>query len=133
MIKKNKNILAQLFSIFFLFGVMVFPAYAAKQVQGDVPAYVPLQQAPIGVSPNVNNNVQFSDPSHQGQFDASGTLQTNTDVNANGQNSNDQPELVFAENKTSGAVQGSSKLWLIIGLVFILGIIAIFIKRNGKE
>ncbi len=131
MIKIDKNILAQFFSLIFLFGIMVVPVYAAKQVQGEVPAYVPLQQAPIGVSPNVNNNVQFSDPAHQGQFDASGTLQTGADANLDGKNSDSHPDIIFASGNPSQT--GGSKLWFIAGIIFILAIIAIFIKRNSKE
>jgi hypothetical protein len=119
--------------IFLLGFIFSHTALAAKQVEGEVPAYVPLQQAPIGVSPNVNNNVQFSDPSHEGQFDASGTLQTGTNTSLDDKNTGSHPELIFAESKNNSSETGGSKLWFVIGLILMVIIIAIFINRNGKE
>ena len=51
------------FYIFFISFFLAMPAYAAKQVKGDVPNVQPLQPPAVGVRPNYSKNIQYSDPS----------------------------------------------------------------------
>jgi hypothetical protein len=51
-------------AIFLLSFLVATPAYAAKEVKGEVPEVRPLQPPPVGVNPNINHSVQFSDPDH---------------------------------------------------------------------
>ena len=119
----------RILQLFFLFLVLAIalPAYAAKQVSGEVPQVQPLLPAPQGIAPNVSKNVQFHDPSHDGQFDASGTP-----VNGN-QSDASQPEVAQATSAGPNQLDGPSG-W-VLAVIVAVGLLAwlVFWYKNRKS
>ena len=117
----------------FIFIAVVYPmafAQAAKQVSGTVPDIQPVQPAPEGISPNVSKNIQFQDPSHEGQFDAEGNVINGSQSQ---QATEQQPSFSTSvlPEKIAAAGSGWWKYALIV--LLLLGGGAVYWKVNRKK
>lgn len=114
--------------VFTLF--LATPVLAAKQVNGTIPSVKPLQPMPEDVYVNYKGNVNFEDPSHQGQFDEEGNLNENTDSNASVEQ---RPLITFEENKvskTENIISNYKSVIVTIIVIIVLVSSYIFIKSR---
>jgi hypothetical protein len=117
-----------LFTVVGLFCLVPLQALAAKAATGgEMPTVEPLLPPPEGIYPNVQNNIQFQDPSHPSEETAmpqSPDTQEQVDV--------DQPRESAAPKAAGMPVsQGTKIFWLIFALAGV-GFVAFSVFRNQK-
>ncbi len=118
------------FIIFVSVLAIAAPAYAARQIQGTVPKVQPLQPPAVNIAPNLQNNVQYSDPSHAGQFDAAGNVVTQPQSQPGPASPGENPVAAPASAPASPK-SWPGGYWLIL-LVVLMAIVA-FIWRLAKS
>jgi len=117
--------------IFLLSFAIISPVYAARKVPGSVPDVQPLQPIPAGVSPNIDKNIQFHDPSHEGQFDSSGNVVTGQGPDqAKPLNPQNEPAVQPGQ---AAAAKGRGWIWPIVIILLIVGGAAFAINKWGKQ
>lgn len=125
----KKIVYSNIFLLTFFLPVFAFGAAAAPKpaTKGEIPKVTPLQPAPEGVYPNVQNNIQFQDPSQSFSpepLPQSPDTQEQIDV--------DQPqESAFAQSPGMPLSQGTKIFWIIFALAGV-GLVAVSVFRNQK-
>ncbi len=105
------------------------PAVAARQVSGSVPTTTPLQPMPEGVFGNPQNNIQFQDPSHSGQFDQNGN-----EIGSNSQPlGGGGPDLIYHKPVTKLGTQSSHPVILLIIILVLLAAVGWVLRKNRKK
>jgi hypothetical protein len=121
-------------AIIFLSVAFVHPALAAKSVNGTLPKVEPLQPPPVGVYPNLENNIQFHDPS----FDYKSNSQSGGQNALTGQNQNpaqqNAAQSAVQKSPAQSSAGGYVFLWVIAILILAgLGWLALIMKKSKKD
>ena len=118
-------------SIFFLFFTATDTSYAARQVPGKVPDVQPLILPPADVVPNIQNNVQMSDPGHPVNTGSNNdTSQENDLGNQQSSESNGSLDETNLSSKANSHA-ATTTTWVIVAL-FLLGV-GLFIYRSRRK
>ena len=113
--------------IFLISFAFIHPVYAAKQVQGSVPVVQPLQPPAIGVSANLNHNIQEQNVTQSGEANAPSSAQPTFVDQQNPLNQ------VGASGSTTAVYKKSSSwVWwpfIILGLILV----GFWVKRRLEQ
>lgn len=117
----------KLLNLIVIFSLLLFAnsVFAALEIKGTVPEIPPVQSAPIGISPNINDNIQRTDEVIKPQAENQNVI----DQSASN-NSLDLAEI--SEIKEMGFEKSNIWIWWV---VIILGFVVLgfWIKKNKEK